>query len=49
MGALEVLLIILIFIITYLIVEISKVKKRLVRLIQENAVIWKFIKEQEGK
>jgi hypothetical protein len=49
MSALEILLIILIFIITYLMVEISKVKKRLVRLIQENAVIWKVIKEQVGK
>ena len=47
MGALDILLIILIFLIAYLIVEISKVKKKLVRLIQENAVIWQFIREQE--
>lgn len=49
MSALEIFLIILIFIIAYLIVEISKVKKKLVRLIQENAVIWQFIMEQEKK
>ena len=49
MSALDILLIILVFIIAYLIMEISKVKKKLVRLIQENAVIWQFMKEQEKK
>lgn len=49
MSALDILLILLVFIIAYLIMEISKVKKKLVRLIQENAVIWQFIKEQEKK
>lgn len=49
MSALEILIIILIFITGYLMVEMSKAKKRLVKLIQENAVIWQFIREQEDK
>jgi hypothetical protein len=49
MSVLEVLFVILIFIITYLMVQMSKVKRKLVRLIQENAVIWQFLKEQEDK
>lgn len=49
MGVFEVLITISIFISVYLIIEISKTKKKLVRLIQENAVIWQFIKEQENK
>ena len=49
MSALEILFVILIFIITYLMVQMSKVKRKLVRLIQENAVIWQFIREQEDK
>lgn len=49
MSVLEILFTILIFIITYLMVQMSKVKRKLVRLIQENAVIWQFIREQEDK
>ncbi|GAA0076027.1 hypothetical protein UT300005_04050 [Clostridium sp. CTA-5] len=49
MGVFEVLITISIFITVYLIIEISKTKKKLVRLIQENAVIWQFIKEQKNK
>ena len=49
MSVLEILFVILIFIITYLMVQMSKVKSKLVRLIQENAVIWQFLREQEDK
>lgn len=49
MSVLEILFVILIFIITYLMVQMSKVKRKLVRLIQENAVIWQLIREQEDK
>lgn len=49
MNVLEILFVILMFIITYLMVQMSKVKRKLVRLIQENAVIWQFIREQEDK
>ena len=49
MSELKILIIILIFITIYLMVEMSKAKKRLVKLIQENAVIWQFIREKEDK
>jgi len=49
MNEFGILFIILIFIITYLMVQMSKIKKKLVKLIQENAVIWQFIREQEDK
>jgi len=49
MSTLEILFIIVIFIITYLMIQMSQIKKKLVRLIQENAVIWQFIREQEDK
>lgn len=49
MGVLEILFIILTLVFGYLIIQISQVKKKLVRLIQENAVIWQIIREQEKK
>lgn len=49
MIVMEILFIMLTFIIAYLMREIFKIRKRLVNLIQENAVIWQFIREQEDK
>ncbi|MFL0165919.1 MULTISPECIES: hypothetical protein [Clostridium] len=49
MNGIIIFLIILIFAIAYLIRQIYEIKRRLVRLIQENAVIWQFIKEQENR
>ncbi|EKQ53631.1 MULTISPECIES: hypothetical protein [unclassified Clostridium] len=49
MNGVIIFFIILIFIIAYLIKQIYEVKRRLVRLIQENAVIWQLIKEQENR
>lgn len=49
MYILEILFMILVFIITYLIIQMAQIKKKLVRLIQENAVIWQFMKEQGDK
>lgn len=49
MWIVEVLIIIISFIIIYLIIEMNKTKKNLIRLMQENAVIWQFIKEQGNK
>lgn len=49
MGVFEVLIIMLIFIGAYLVIEVSRTKRKLVRLIQENAVMWQIIREQENK
>ncbi|WP_419259107.1 hypothetical protein [Clostridium chromiireducens] len=49
MNGILILFIILIFTIVYWVRQIYEIKRRLVRLIQENAVIWQFIKEQENR
>lgn len=49
MSVFEVLITILIFISIYLFIETAITKKKLVRLIQENAVIWQYIREQKNK
>lgn len=49
MNEIVIFFIILIFIIAYLFRQIYEVKRKLVRLMQENAVIWQFIKEQESR
>lgn len=49
MNGILILFIILIFIIVYWVRQMYDIKRRLVRLIQENAVIWQLIKEQENK
>lgn len=49
MNEIVIFFIILIFVIAYLFRQIYEVKRKLVRLIQENAVIWQFIKEQENR
>ncbi|WP_297421782.1 hypothetical protein [Clostridium sp.] len=49
MNGVIIFFMILIFIIAYLVRQIYEIKRRLVRLIQENAVIWQLIKEQENR
>ncbi|OPJ65593.1 hypothetical protein CLCHR_05770 [Clostridium chromiireducens] len=49
MNGILILFIILIFIIVYWVRQMYEIRRRLVRLIQENAVIWQLIKEQENK
>ncbi len=49
MSLVEIMFIILSFITAYSIMQIVEIKKKLVRLVQENAVIWQFIKEHEYK
>lgn len=37
------------FFMTYIIYEIIDIKKKVIRLTQENAVLWELIKENDNK
>ncbi|MDU5110198.1 MAG: hypothetical protein E6248_07095 [Clostridium sp.] len=41
--------IICLFFMTYIIYEIIDIKRKVIRLTQENAVLWEFIKENDNK